>query len=145
MPALDRTNLRPQPDDPWRASDHNAVVDQSVALNESFRFEHGDAGDHARDRFPAAGIVAMFDGASWVTVAQKGIASLVSVSATRFTLTLERPMRSAGQLGVIGYSDLGWPIDSLTAGKTRDTVTIRAEAAGKQIVTVYIVGQYEPL
>lgn len=144
MPGLDPTNLRPKPGDPWRASDHNVVVDQSIAIREAFLFEHGDAGDHATIRFAVAGAVLEWNGLSWELRHSHGIASLTSISRERLEIDLERPMRSAGEWGVIGSADPGGAISLVGPGKTRDHIAINIPSAAS-LVTIYVVGPHAPL
>lgn len=143
MPALEPTNYHPLPDDPWRASDHNALVDQSAEIEQTFTHQHGDAGDHKELQFPVAGASIALVGGVWSIVHSHGIASLTSISPERIEIVLERPMQSASSWGVIGTADNNGWIDIVTIGKTRDTCTIRIK--GGLRVAFCVVGPHEPL
>lgn len=141
MPNLEPTEYHPLPGDPWRASEHNALVDQSAALDEVVRHEHGTAGDHADIRFAAAGGVAQWTGTTWSLLRSEGIAS-ISGPAGRPTIVLEREMHTAVEWGVIGNTSSGAPIDFIQAGKTRDTCTIRVPGT---LFFFLVVGPRAPL
>lgn len=141
MAGLNKTGFAPLPGDPWRASEHNAIVDQSVALETVVTHEHGDAGDHAALRFAAAGGVARWTGSAWSLPRSSGIAS-ISGPATMPKVVLSRPMRTAAEWGVIGQSFNGLAIDMIQAGKTASEGVIRV--TGTEFF-FFVVGPHAPL
>lgn len=147
MPGLAPTNLHPLPGDPWRAEDHNAVVDQSVAITEATLHEHGDAGDHADIQFAVAGGLLLWSGSAWSLVRSHGIAS-VSGTYNRPTIVLERPMLSAAEWGVIASVQTLHTVEMLEQGKTTSQVSLRTSfsvPAGSYAIGIIVIGPHAPL
>lgn len=135
------------PGQPYRSSQHNALVDASAAFARAWPTDHGPEGMHDPSRFEKAAASWLNTGTTmspnWVLQSADGFwnAVVYPLGGDRwaFEVTMDKPFSAPEDWGLIGIANWGRPALELVSERTASSGVVQGLSA-QQSITVIAVG-----